>query len=240
GDYAHAVEVEITAVSDVDWGWDGVFYVQYADGQTTPIVVHQTGIMASAASGEMFYYGLMRLNGKLWLDRNVGATAPMDADDPTAGYYNPVTDYLDTDAAGIFYYFTAAHDACPAGFRLPKYSPTGETGEWDWVYNNLVYSSDLDDHPANVWYLSYGAVNNPRYWYLPITGTGYSIGWNNQGNFWVDHVDYPYDGSRLYYLRVAANTGTKTITYQNLSNTPVYQYSVRCVYESEEEYPDEP
>ncbi|MCC8019576.1 MAG: hypothetical protein LIO85_07385 [Rikenellaceae bacterium] len=244
GDYAHAVEVEITAVSDVDWGWDGVFYVQYADGQTTPVVVHQTGIMASSASGEMFYYGLMRLNGKLWLDRNVGATAPMDADDPTAGYYNPVTDYLDTNAAGFFYYHTAAHTACPAGFRLPKYSATGETGEWDWVYNNLVYSNNIDDgnHPESVWFVAYGAVDNPRYWYLPIAGNGYRVGYNNQGNFWVDNVDYPYDGSLLYYLRVvtSATTGTKAISYQNLSNTPIYQYSVRCVYESEKEYPDEP
>ena len=224
GDKNVAKEVTISAANDEVTGWDGAFYLEYEDGVQVHFSVHQQGVFASLAAhsggadGSIYYYGTFLMNGKLWLDRNIGATVGQDG---INGYYSNQgsTGITSNPAAkGVYLSRAQANTACPPGFRLPK--RTANSGEWDWVFNEMKWSTANGDLSSggvsykNVWYVTLSDSPKVR-WFLPVCGhSGNSL--NTYGNYWSQEVGYLYFNS---------NTGAKNLNTSDTANS----LSVRCV-----------
>ncbi|GAE84263.1 hypothetical protein JCM10512_2597 [Bacteroides reticulotermitis JCM 10512] len=116
--------VEITVTSQADSGWDGGFYIEYENGVQTEFIVHQQGAFkklgeytndsnVSVESDHIYYYGVFKMNKKLWLDRNIGATVGQDG---INGYFTNVPDSdipSDPAAKGVYFTRAQADKACP-------------------------------------------------------------------------------------------------------------------------------
>lgn len=178
GDEFNSKSVWITANKDVALAWSGSFYVEYENGDRTDYVVYQEGILAVLPTdNQVYFYKTMMMNGKMWLDRNLGATVGQDG---LNGYFsNQGTDNTgvtcDTKAKGVYLTREQADIACPSGFRLPK--RTDGSGEWDWVYNNVKWSTaigvDLYGTGTKCKYVHYVtlSVDPKAYWLVPICGS---------------------------------------------------------------------
>ena len=192
--------IEISAKKDVKSGWSGRFYIEYVNGTKTEFSVHQQGVLGkSAQTGKTYYYGTMVINGRMWLDRNLGAVSNgfytgRTLSDPAelGGLTN------DAGARGEYFNSDAANTACPAGFRLPKGEgavaditgnpdTASDYGELDWLATHAVWSGDNGDGQVgakNVWYLTYSDEPLER-WFIPLCGNanypenGYLRGDNN-------------------------------------------------------------
>ncbi len=225
GDFSNWIEFYVSAKQDVESGWDGYFYIEYEDGYKSEYVVHQQGVFALLASNQnYYYYGTFQMNGKLWLDRTLGATIGMDPDNPEVGYYGHAnsTIYQDPNARGIPMTQAIAQTACPAGFRLPK--KTAGSGEWDWLFGDGTDTNSALKWSGTTGNLSSGGVKYPYVFYVTINDSplqrfllpmNYSA---NYGYYWAYEAGYEY-----LYLR--SDTGVRQWTTGGASS----QNYVRCV-----------
>ena len=223
GDKNTPKEVIISAVSDEVVGWDGGFYLEYEDGERIEYSVHQQGLFAvlpahfDGTGGDIYYYGTFLMNGKLWLDRNIGATVGQGGSDGTEGYFsNTITGIPNiAEAKGVYFHRYQAITACPPGFRLPK--RTAGSGEWDWVYEKMKWSGNPPvgaPYPL-VWYVTYS--EEPRkIWYLPACGMSLRPS-DKSGEYFSQE-------SGFLYFSVTGNP-----LYQLGTSDPSNSISVRCV-----------
>ncbi|MFV0327282.1 MAG: BACON domain-containing protein [Bacteroides xylanisolvens] len=225
--------VEITVTSQADSGWDGGFYIKYEDGDQTEFIVHQQGAFKKlgeytnesdviAESNHIYYYGVFKMNGKLWLDRNLGATVGQDG---INGYF---TNESGTGipsvlaAKGVYFARAQANKACPPGFRLPKGKAGNGDGEWEWVFSEMKWSG-LNGNAAGgvaykkVWYVTY-SENPLKRWFMPVGGSSLAPQ-SKQTNYWS--LGYSF----FYYFAGEERYGLGNSEYK-------LGYTVRCVQDS--------
>lgn len=227
GDMTASKTITITATGDKVSGWDGTFYIEYDNGDKTTFAVHQQGVFATLAAykdasnvlvtdGSTYYYGTFRMNDKLWLDRNIGATS--DSYYTTFGTTAP----KDNTGKGVYIDYSQANKVCPNGFRLPK--STAGSGELDWVFTNIRYSgTSVTSDPAVpygfVWYVT--TSHDPaKHFFLPMSGSAYT-------GFTGTYCMYHSEASSTYLYLIASSTvagSTKTM----YSSHP-WGASVRCI-----------
>lgn len=185
--------VWITANKDVAVIWSGSFYVEYENGDRTNYVVYQEGIFATLpTNNQVYFYKTMMINGRMWLDRNLGATVGQNG---LSGYFSnqgsTITHVTNVnEAKGVYLTRTQANTACPSGFRLPKI--TAGSGEWDWVLSNAKWSGAgavlYGTTCTNVWYVTLSTDPEIR-WLIPISGYGSSSG-ILYGYYWCHTTGY--------------------------------------------------
>lgn len=162
GDPNTKYQVEIMAACEVDTGWSGMFAIEFEDGQRVTYNVYQNGIMwplGENSSGwsatDVYYYSTFKMNGKVWLDRNLGATAGVGSSEEYYGAVSGSSTYkfgtipISTKAAGAIFTMEQAIKACPLGFRLGR--KAAGNGEWDWIleknddgsFSRLKFASTL-------------------------------------------------------------------------------------------------
>ncbi|MBB4046438.1 hypothetical protein GGR06_004273 [Bacteroides reticulotermitis] len=236
GDANAESTVEITVTWQADSGWEEDFYIKYDDGDQEKFTAHQQGtfkklgeyvkdgtVITSVESSLIYYYGVFKMNENLWLDRNLGATVGQNGD---KGYYTNETDVdIPSDPAARGAYFTRAQadTACPPGFRLPRGKEGSGDGEWDWVVENIVWSTQDGNVAAGgvaykkVHYVTYSEIPLKR-WFIPVCGYSADPAGTN-GYYWSQEVGY------LYFF---PNNGGKYL----ISSNDTAGYSVRCVQEN--------
>ena len=205
GDAQNMRTIEITATADYLTGWDGEFTVEYDDGYKEMFEVHQRGVLATlekyangAVDGKMYYYETFYMNGRLWLDRNIGASVGQEG---TKGFYSTLDTGIPSDpnAQGFPFARAYAAAACPAGFRMPTYD------EWKWVYDTMVWSTALGNESSGgvpyrfVWYITYSSSPDDEKWYIPHAYRG------RDAYYWADdkgflHINARYGEKNLYTL----------------------------------------
>ncbi|HJD74623.1 MAG TPA: hypothetical protein K8W04_00995 [Bacteroides reticulotermitis] len=179
GDANAEMTIVVTVDSQAELDWEGGFYIEYADGDRTAFVVYQHGAFGRLfADNNVYYYGTYKINGKIWLDRNLGATVGQRT---TEGYYTNQSDSSIPSVAaarGVFvptgpFGIVPGNTTCPPGFRFPKQE--AGSGELDWVYDNMKWSTSTGDYATggildrNVWYVRDSADPN-NIWFIPICG----------------------------------------------------------------------
>lgn len=234
---AHTTKVvDIEAAASPPRGWDGTFYLEYDNGDREEFIVHQHGVLktlgeyklpgnntGNKVDNSVYYYGTFRLNGKLWLDRNIGATVGQNDID---GYYTNQTStgiISIADAKGAYFTDRQASYVCPAGFRLPKC--TAGSGEWDWVSEQMVWSTATGNAASGgvpyskVWYITLTSSPDQK-WYLPICGYSYA-------DTQKDLTAY-YWGSGINQAVFDSEYGYRYLWINQPSGT-TYGLQVRCI-----------
>lgn len=215
------VEAKNDAVDDGLTAWSGVLNVLFDDGSTTPVNVYQKEILGiEVANFYPYYYGIQRMNGKNWLDRDIGAKSN--------GFYSNAytagTDgkpAQDVNAKGGYYTRAQAKIACPKGYRIPKTQAYGRVAdEWNWVYDNVKWSSGTGNGTAvnGALRVNYVIYDTNKIWYLNNVGVSTSPN-NPYIIFWSDDADARF---YLYNDRVL-NVIDNNATYLTYSQT------VRCI-----------
>lgn len=225
GDPNTMATVVITAKSDAETAWNAPFYVEYENGDRTTYTAFQEGVFAqlpadyTPSDPAIYYYGMMKMNNKFWLDRNLGATT---GQSNTTGYYTNQSGtgvVSTTSAKGVYLTRAQADIACPPGFRLPQ-SVTG-SGEWDWVYNKMIWAGETGVKFSGVtrkyvWYVDL-STNLTTYWLLPICGTSL-VTTTPSGYYWFAGLGYFY---------INSSDGTKSWNTSEPSTS--VGLSVRCI-----------
>ncbi len=226
GDANTSRTVEITVTSAADSGWDGGFYIEYskgneaADVQCTEFIVHQQGAVMKlgkhripgnhdvsiAEDDNYYYYGVFRLNGKLWLDRNLGATVGQDG---IKGYFSNQTQadvVSDERARGLYFTQEQAEAACPPGFRLPENS----SDEWIWVKNALILNTDGNASGGVPYkYVAYVSDGSNYKWFPPVSGNSTNAG---ASSLELTSGYYRVAGGKHYYSFSAARIFSDFVT----------------------------
>lgn len=138
--------------------WDASFDIVFENGDIETFACHQTGVLSKhwislhptyadesifTQYHDTYYYGTIFMNGRYWLDRNIGATiSDLDQTAPYSNIHNVTvgsTDAIHPPGLALLqnitapsYMATVGYDkVCPKGFRLPKAS-SANGDEWDW------------------------------------------------------------------------------------------------------------
>ncbi|MFV0327415.1 MAG: hypothetical protein ACK5LF_24105, partial [Bacteroides xylanisolvens] len=220
GDANAESTVEITVTWQADSGWEEDFYIKYDDGDQEKFTAHQQGtfkklgeyvkdgtVNTSVESSLIYYYETFKMNGRLWLDRNLGATVGQNGD---KGYYTNETDAdipSDPAARGAYLTRAQADTACPPGFRLPRGKEGSGDGEWEWVFSKMIYSGE-DEGGDNtvpykkVWYII-DTLSSP--WILPTCGMSWNPPvpltawyWSHGQGFFKFYTNGGYSETQLY------------------------------------------
>lgn len=227
---------DITVNSVADSGRDGRFYIEYQNGVRDEFYVHQHGVFSTlgeyklpgrnennGVDNDIYYYGLFKMNNKLWLDRNLGAIVGQDG---LKGYYtnwwkDTTEDIHDPNGKGLYFIRAQANSACPIGFRLPKSG--SNDGEWYWVHKNMKAFVDYNPSVGCIWYVIY-ATDPTKYWALPPCGRS--------------NVIEAGSGHYLCYTKGYLHFGAPPVSWDPEGECFLYPYfensyghSVRCVQE---------
>lgn len=230
GSLSEFVRVEVTAASDVISGWNGLFYIEYENGDKTVFNVHQHGVFATLEShatgsgptivqdGNIYYYGIFVMNDEIWLDRNLGATS-------NEYYTNEGGTGMtsNSNARGLFLTRAQAEVSCPDGFRLPKRLDPGK--EMDWLFGNMRWTGLGGENVGPngnlvklVWYMTYSTDPIKRF-YIPISGNSAAATTGTTARYWLLE-----EGQ----VTLSSTNGAKSYALGN----PAGGYSVRCVRDS--------
>lgn len=254
GDPNTKYEVEILAAREVKIGWSGMFAVEFEDGQKVTYNAYQTGIMwplGENSSGleptDVYYYSTFIMNNKVWLDRNLGATAGVGS---SGEYYGAVGGAstikfgdipISKEAAGAIFTEEQAKKACPIGFKLGS-KETG-SGEWDWIlekntngaYTRLKHNTTKTMvgkyNICYVFYVQY-SFSPEQLFYIPNSSVFRNYHYSG-GNFFSrsDAVYYTKEGFINFPLNTGVVVDPAMGWVRSGSPFPITSGLVRCVME---------
>lgn len=173
-------------------------------------------------------------DGKCWMSQNLDykgggtqVTQPTAwVDDNTLKQYYYVNDNnLGHDSGGSFYSYLAAMDVCPAGWRLPTGTNTGE------FYNMISFFSSTEALTVN-------KLRKAPFYYVPAgwvghVGAAYPMGYHDNGGYFGLWSSTPLDSGRNAYHVDLYTTDKSEGTALRLGiGSSLYRigYNVRCLY----------
>ncbi len=191
GDAATQKTIEILPAGDVGAGWSGGFTIEYEDGDKAEFITHQTGVLGTLPDdNKIYYYGTFNMNGKMWLDRELGATIGMTVKD---GYYTK--GFASSEPGNYKYargkysleknYNTDFRNHCPRGFALPT------VADAEYIKKHVIISSNtnetLEPEHKTPFVLYVPLSSNPVRTFRMNTGGNLAHGtkgvpWSNQPN----------------------------------------------------------
>lgn len=227
GDAATQKTIEILPANEVGAGWSGGFTIEYEDGDKAEFITHQTGVLGSLPEDtKIYYYGTFNMNGKKWLDRELGATRGQSQQNYWyIGYTgldatsrNAVGKYAQGKPAGT--YNGDYRKLCPRGFGLPT-----ET-DAQYIQNNLVMAKNERPEPSTA---------ATRALYVPLSSTppeSFILNMGGINAFGTKTV--PWSGNPANYNGVSPSESTNATIIPldvdpKMSSTPQYNQALAIV-----------